>query len=203
MDIKSYFTGPKGRVIWINIGLMILVLILAPLATLFYLDYYTGHGERVEVPSVEGQTVDDAQGFLAECGLIGEVSDSVNMKAGFKRGTIFMQTPKAGSSVKNGRKVYLTVVRTTDVLIKFPDVIGNGTVEEARQTLRNLGFSFTEDKEVENEDMKGFVINVYQGGRKLFPGQQVSTDAPLTLYVGKGADKDTLNIDDLLSDDIE
>ena len=70
MDIKSYFNGPKARIFWINVGLMVAVLIIAPTATLYYIDHYTHHGERIEVPNLDGMDVEDAKDMLAEYGLI-------------------------------------------------------------------------------------------------------------------------------------
>lgn len=201
MDIKQYFKGDKARVIWINIALMIAALILFPVITLYYIDHYTNHGDRVEVPSVDRMTIEDAEATLNENGLIAIVTDSVK-KDGYEPGTVCMQSPSAGSEVKHGRMVYLTVIRTQEVMITFPNVAGNCSVDEARQMLYNLGFTFTEDKIIESPD-RGLVINVYQGSRKLAAGMSVSTKQPLTLYVGSGVQEDTLSVDDSNDDDFD
>ncbi len=200
MDIKSYFSGHKSRVFWINVGLMIAVLIIAPTATLFYIDNYTHHGERIEVPNLDGVEVEDAKDILAEKGLIGIVTDSVR-KAGYKPGTVCLQTPKAGSEVKDGRTIYLSVIKIGEAKVTLPNVAGTSTAEEAHQILKNLGFDLTEDQIVESEE-KGLVISVYQGARALHAGQEVSTNRPITLHVGSGVKEDTLSISDLLDDDI-
>ncbi|MCR5312961.1 MAG: PASTA domain-containing protein [Bacteroidaceae bacterium] len=199
MDIKQYFTGHKAKVIVINLACIIAVLILAPIATMFYLDNYTHHGERIEVPSVDGMTVEEAESTLSKYGLIAVITDSVKKK-GYLPGTICMQTPRAGSGVKDGRMIYLTVIRTSETLVNFPDVAGNMSVDEARQMLKNLGFTFTPDKEIESED-KGMVLSVYQGNKKVYANQSLSTKYPLTLYVGKGIAEDTIYNDVDLYDD--
>lgn len=178
---------------------MIAVLVIAPTATLYYLDFYTHHGERIEVPSVDKMTVEDAKETLADYGLIAVVTDSVKKK-GYVPGTICLQTPRAGSEVKDGRTVYLTVIRSTDTTVPFPDIAGNYSVDEARQILHNLGFTFTPDKEVEGE-YKGAVISVYQGNKKLYANQNVSTSYPITLYVSTGYAADTLDVGDILDED--
>lgn len=199
MDFKSYFSGHKARVFWINVCLMIAVLIIVPTATLFYVDNYTHHGERIEVPNLDGVEVEDAKDILAEKGLIGVVTDSVR-KAGYKPGTVCLQTPKAGSEVKDGRMVYLSIIKIGESKVAIPSVAGVNTAEEARQILKNLGFDLTEDRIVESKE-KGLVLNVYQGARILKAGQEVTTDRPLTLYVGSGDMADTLGISDLSDDD--
>lgn len=199
MDIKSYFKGKKARIFWINVGLMIAVLIIVPVATLFYIDNYTHHGERIEVPNLDGMSVDDAIDMLEECGLTAEITDSIN-KNGYKPGTVCLQTPKAGSGVKKGRAVYLTIIRSGEAKVVFPNIAGYSTAEEARQILTNLGFTLNDDMIVQSED-KGLVLKVYQGGNELRTGQMVSTARPITLHVGSGNDADTLRVDDEFFDD--
>ena len=191
MDIKSYFNGPKARIFWINIGLMLAVIIIAPIATLYYIDHYTHHGERIEVPNLDGMDVEDAQDLLAESGLIGVVNDSIR-KDGYKPGSVCRQTPKAGSYVKDGRKIYLSIMKIGEEKVSFPNIAGYSTTDEAHQILSNLGFELNEDMIVESED-KGLVISVYQGARKLKAGEMVSTQRPLTLHVGSGNEVDTLS----------
>lgn len=193
MDIKKYFNGPKARVFWINVVLMIAVLIIAPVATLFYIDHYTHHGERIEVPNLDGVDLDDAIDMLAESGLVAEVTDSIN-KEGYRPGAVCSQTPKAGSEVKEGRTVYLTVIRFGEAMVAFPNVSGYSTADEARQILTNLGFTLNDDMIVESED-KGLVLSVYQGSKELRAGQMVSTSRPVTLHVGSGNEVDTLGVD--------
>lgn len=201
MDIKSYFNGQKARVFWINVGLMVAVLIIVPVITLYYIDHYTHHGERIEVPNLDGMDEEDAQDMLAESGLIGVVNDST-IKEGYKPGTVCFQTPKAGSFVKDGRKVYLTIIRIGEAKVSFPNVAGYSTANEAHQILSNLGFTLNEDMMVESPD-KGLVISVYQGSRMLKAGEMVSTKRPITLHVGSGNDIDTLATDDFTDDDID
>ena len=202
MDIKSYFNGPKARIFWINVGLMVAVLIIAPTATLYYIDHYTHHGERIEVPNLDGMDVEDAKDMLAEYGLIGVVSDSTR-KDGYKPGAVCFQTPSAGSYVKDGRNVYLSIIKLGEAKVAFPNVAGYSTANEAHQILSNLGFTLNEDMMVESSD-KGLVISVYQGSRMLKAGDMVSTNRPITLHVGSGNEIDTLaNIDNLDIDEYE
>ena len=60
-----------------------------------YLHFYTGHGETVEVPQVEGMTVDEAALIFGEAELEFFVIDSVYSREGLG-GTIVDQSPLAG-----------------------------------------------------------------------------------------------------------
>lgn len=199
MEIKEWFNSPKAKTFWINIACIIGVLVIIPTITLYYLDYYTHHGERIEVPSVDKMTLEKAEEVLSRYGLVAVVTDSVKKK-GYLPGTVCLQTPKAGSEVKDGRMVYLTVIRTTETMVNFPDVVGNNSVDEARQILHNLGFTFTPDKEVVSE-AEGMVVNVYQGNKKLYANQSVSTSYPITLYVGSGIQEENEEDEAIGTDD--
>ena len=60
MSLKNFFTGKSGVRLWVNIGLMLLVLVAVPLATFYMLNTFTRHGEKIEVPSVTGLSFEEA-----------------------------------------------------------------------------------------------------------------------------------------------
>ena len=64
MALKTYFTGKTGLKFWANIILMVLVIVAVPVVTFYLLDAFTHHGEKIEVPSVLGKSLNDAEGML-------------------------------------------------------------------------------------------------------------------------------------------
>lgn len=193
MGLKSYFTGRSGKIFWINVLLMVVVLVGLPLAGLEYLDNYTHHGEKIEVADVVGQNMFEAEIALGSLGLEAVVADST-FQRDMPAGVIIRQVPKAGNEVKSGRIVYLTKNLDHEPLVVLPDLVGNCSRREAEAQLKSLGFKLTADEEVEDEP-KDLVVGIKQNGRRLTAEQRISKGLPLTLCVGAGYDDDTIYID--------
>jgi serine/threonine-protein kinase len=89
----------------------------------------------VPVPSVTGQSADDAQGAIRQAGLQPQLIEqsSVDVEAG----QIISQTP-AGGTAKRGSTVAL-VVSTGPGIVAVPDVRGL-SIDDARQKLSDAGF---------------------------------------------------------------
>jgi len=87
---------------------MVLTIIIF-LGVMKSLDYYTQHGKVYLVPDFYGKTVDQLIENHYEEYFDLLVIDSV-FDRNNEKGAILMQNPKAGSKVKQGRHIYLTVV---------------------------------------------------------------------------------------------
>lgn len=196
MGLKSYFTGRSGKIFWINVLLMVVVLVGLPLAGLEYLDNYTHHGEKIEVADVVGQNMFEAEITLNRLGLKAVVADSV-YKRDMPAGVIVWQVPKAGNEVKSGRIIYLTKNLDHEPLIELPDLVGNSSRREAEAQLRSMGFKLEPDEMVEDEP-EGLVVGIKQNGRRLRADERISKGLPLTLCVGAGYDDDTVYVDNSL-----
>ena len=72
--------GPWRRffkIVGINFGVMILVIIALLWCVSLWLDGYTHHDERIEVPDLSGIEAEEASYYLERLGLQSEVIDSV------------------------------------------------------------------------------------------------------------------------------
>ncbi len=195
MGIKKYFTGKSGAIFWINVLLAIVVLVSIPVIIFNTLDAYTNHGEKVSVPSVIGSKYYEAERKLDSEGFVAIVADSTYKKSA-KPGTVLEQTPKAGSLIKRGRIVYLTINLNGEPLVKMPDIVGNSSYREAEITLKALGFKLTAPQYVEGAD-KDQVLKIKQGRRDVHAGEMVSRERAITLYVGAGEiEEDSLYFED-------
>ena len=193
MALKAYFKGKTGFIFWLNVMLAIAVLISVPTGVLLALEYYTHHGEKVEVPNVVDVQGYDAMKILDERGLVAVVADSdYNAKA--KPGVVLQQLPKAGSEVKGGRIVYLTLNRHGEAPVRMPDFVRNTTVRIAESQLKQMGFRLTATSYVSNEP-KDLVIGIKQGSHNVYAGDMVSKDRALTIVAGGGYPTDTLDVD--------
>ncbi len=196
MGLKKYFKGKSGAIFWVNVALAILVLVCIPVVVFNSLDAYTNHGEKLSVPSVVGKKYYEAERLLDSKGFVAIVADSTYRKSA-KPGSVLDQTPKAGSLIKEGRIVYLTINLNGEPLVKFPDIVGNSSYREAEISLKALGFKLTAPQYVEGVD-KGQVVRVKQGRRDVHAGEQISRERALTLYVGAGEieEEDSLYFED-------
>ena len=203
MALKTFFTGKTGAKLWMNIALMVLVIVAVPIVTLYLLDEFTHHGEKIEVPSVVGKSVRDAESMLQERGLVAMVTDSAYDKYA-QPGAVLEQLPKPGYEVKNGRVIYLTVNLKGAPMVQMPDVVGHGSLREAVSLLQSLGFKLTPHETIMGRP-KDWVIAVKQGRREVHSGQMLSRDQLLTIVIG-GGERDSMMVDedwDVDIDDVE
>ena len=89
----------------------------------------------VAVPSVTGQSVDDAQAAIQRAGLRPQVTEQPS--ADVDAGLVVSQTP-AGGKANRGSTVQL-VVSTGPAIVEVPDVRGL-SIDDARQKLQDAGF---------------------------------------------------------------
>lgn len=202
MAIKTYFKGKTGAKFWANITLMILIIVAVPVVTFYLLDTFTHHGEKIEVPSLIGKTAFDAEQMLDERDLVCVVSDSAYDKKAAP-GTVLDQVPRAGSEVKGGRVVYITVNLKGAPMVKVPKI--DGSLREVQASLSVLGFKFTPNEVVYGRD-KDLVIGVKQGVKMLRAGESVARDRAVTIIVGGGEMPDSIKpvtLDDVMEEEEE
>lgn len=183
ITFKDFFSFKNNRFFWLNLIIMVVVIIAAPLIALQWLDSYTRHGEAVVVPNVKGINVRIAENTLAKQSLKSVVVDSSYVK-GVEPGAILDQNPAGGARVKEGRMVYLTINTDSAPKVAMPDIMDNSSLRQAEAKLRALGFKVTEPEYISGE--KDWVYSVKYRGRELRAGEKVPHEAVLTLCVGDG-----------------
>ena len=167
---------------------------------LWFLDFWTFHGQERVVPDVKGQPYAAAVSNVDVAGLRAEISDSV-FDSYSRPGTVVEQTPIPGAKIKKGGTVYLTVVAFSPKLITVPDFY-NVSVRQARSMFEGLGIKEVREQTVTSE-YQGLVLGAKFNGVSLQPGARIPVSAVVTLEVGSGfdeleetgADVDTLAID--------
>lgn len=184
MGLKRYFTGKSGAWFWGNIVMMIVVLFGVVFGVFGLLGEFTHNGEKIEVPSVVGSSVEIAERTLENSKLRVVISDSM-FNAKLPAGAVIEQTPRAGNFVKSGRRVYLIINMRGEPMVKFPDIINNCSLREAEAQLTVLGFSLTPPERIEGQP-RDFVVGVKQGMRGLHAGEMVSRERALTIIAGAG-----------------
>ncbi|MGI5900403.1 MAG: Stk1 family PASTA domain-containing Ser/Thr kinase [Christensenellales bacterium] len=114
--------------------------------------------ESVQAADLSGKTVEEADEMLYEQGLsVGEVIQS-HTAEGYAEGEIFMQSPEAGVTAKNGDKVIVYVFRPLQEE-DVPKVVGL-TLESAHIALKAMGFALGNVEYAEYSDVpEGLVVS--------------------------------------------
>lgn len=87
-------------------------------AVLVWLRFYTNHGQELELSNYIGAHIDDAMKDAENQSFRMIVSDSTHI-VGKPGGEIISQNPKAGSKVKENRKIYVTISKYNADLISI------------------------------------------------------------------------------------
>lgn len=183
MKIKEFFGKFISKYVLLNLLAMLIVVVLLIFGVIYWLDKYTLHGEEIEVPDLYTMTYAQAEELLTQNGMNVQVSDSGHNKR-LPADCVLAQNPKAGSHVKQGHIIYVTINSPSSPSFAIPDIIDNSSVREAEAKLTAMGFRLLAHKYITGE--KDWVYGVVSRGRNLGVGDRVSIDVPLQLVVGSG-----------------
>lgn len=186
---------------------MLAVVVVAVVALYFWLDHYTRHGDSVEVPDVCGLYYLDADASLAESQMRSLVIDSMYIDT-MSPGVVLDQVPRAGSAVKSGRTVYLTINALSPRKVTMPE-LKNLSYRQAEAIVKGLGLSAPQII-YWNSEYKDLVLNVMVDGRPVEAGDKLPVTARVVFSVGNGmyaptrrlTAADSLSIDSLSVDSL-
>lgn len=126
---------PLFKVVALHLSLMLTTgVVLLLLFFHFALPILTRHGQSLTVPHLKGMALDEVDGFLAQRSLRFQVTEEVAYDPEYPPMTVLQQYPQAGSSVKEGRKLYLTLNTKTPPQVAMPHLI-DGSVRNAHMLL--------------------------------------------------------------------
>ena len=183
MNAKEFFGKVCSKFLIGNLLAMLLVVVVVMFGVKYGLEWYTHHGEGIEVPKIEGVAYGDARSQIEELHLNIIVSDSGYNKR-LPADCVLAQNPGPGTKVKEGHTVYVTVNSPSSPSFAIPDVVDNSSYREAEAKLMALGFKLLPPQYIDGE--KDWVYGILCRGRRVSTGDHVSIDTPLTLIVGNG-----------------
>lgn len=166
-----------------HIGLMIVAGIVIAWLAMMWLDSWTRHGYTIIVPTVKTMSYAQASEKLKSDGLTAILSDSV-YESRVAPGVVIEQNPKAGTVVKEGREIYLTINAFSVKMVTLPSLT-DISLRQARSILEGLEISNIVEKRVPSE-FKDLVLAVRYKGNRLSPGARVPVNATIELEVGEG-----------------
>lgn len=152
-------------------------------ATLLWLNNWTGHGVYQVIPNVKGLDYTEASKALSNNNLQAILTDSV-FNTEVAPGLVIEQTPKAGTTVKPNRSVYLTINAYSPRAVTVPNLT-DISLRQARSIIEGLGIKNIRIVEVPSE-YKNLVMCVKYNGLPLSAGMRIPVTASVTIEVGKG-----------------
>jgi len=177
------------------VGSVLLLVLIA----FFSLSFYTHHGEGIPVPKLRGLSVENAINLLKDQGFEYQV-DSVYV-LDQPPGTIVEQDPDPGTTVKENRKIYLTMVSRLAPPVSLPNIEQTPYISAAA-TLANYGLKVG-DTSYRADIARDLVLEVKLDGQPLKPGTKIPKGSKLDLVLGDGAGASEVDVPELIGQDLD
>lgn len=174
----------SSKVFLKQIGLALLALVVLCFLMLKWLKFSTNHGEFIEVPQLQGKTIDLAEIELKDNDLQMVVQDSANFNPNYPKFSIIEQLPEAGSLVKQDRKIYLTLNPSGYKKVAVPEILRR-TIRQARPTLEALEFEIGDITYIDDIG-KNEVLAIKHKGKTISPGTMLPKTSKIDLVLGNG-----------------
>ena len=172
-----------SKLFLVNLAIATALAIPAVVGLYFWLDYQTEHGITVETPDLTGLRMNELEAMADTLEVELVVVDSVYSED-FPRGTVADQDPKPGSSVKRGRKIYLTVNALLPKQVVVPDV-KNLSLRQAKAVLESVGLRLGGLK-YQPDIAKNAVLEQKINGRTVKKGTLAFSGTVVDLVLGDG-----------------
>ncbi|MFT6195955.1 MAG: beta-lactam-binding protein with PASTA domain [Nonlabens sp.] len=178
--IRFIFT----KTFWIQLVIAALVTVLLCFAYLFWLDWYTNHDQKIQVPQLEKLSLIQVNKQLKELDLRCKIIDSASFNPSYKPKTVIEQDPIAGKFVKENRQIYIKLNASGYGKVTVPNLIYK-TRRLAIPTLEALGFKIGQITYQPNI-AENTVLEMRYKGNILESGTQLSKTATIDLVLADG-----------------
>ena len=183
--MRHFFNFLRSRTFLIQLVLAFVVTVVLIMVTLRWLNSSTNHGEFVEVPDFAKMSVMDMRSAIEDAGLRYEVLDSANYNPNYPRFSIIEQDPKAGTKVKEDRKIYFTVNPSGYKKVTVPNII-QVTQRNASSMLKAVGLDVQRVTYID-ELGKDMVYQIKFKGKYIKPGDKLPKTSKIELVCGNGS----------------
>lgn len=182
----SFFKFLLSKTFLKNIIIAVIVSIALIVGLFYWLNYYTNHDEYIEVPDLSKLEMDIVEKKLDQMDLRYVIMDSTIYNPDYPSFSVVDQNPKPGQSVKENRKIYLTINPKDYALVTIPENIIGNTKRQVLPTLRSLGFKI--GKVSRKPDIaKDVVLELKQNDKTLNPGDKLKKTSVIDIVVGDGS----------------
>lgn len=178
--------------------ILIVVYFVIVQGTIWYLDSFTNHGEKIKVPNLIGKNVNSVASLLEQDGLAYEVLDSIYDPKKIE-GTIITQDPSPTELstvfVKHDRVIRLRVSKKTQ-LVEMPKCVDKSQ-RFAENILINRGFRYKIDYKSTTES-DGAVMEQRYNGKVIEDKKRIPIGSVIHLTVGRNVGGESIALPDLL-----
>ncbi len=155
---------------------------------MFSIKKITKHGQAITLPDYSGLFIDELDNENDfEFFVIDSIHDATREK-----GSIVAQDPLPESKVKEGRKVYLTVVAMLPEQVAMPNLI-DLTLRQAKSILETYGLSVSSLKYVP-DIAKNAVLQQNYKGKKIKQGVLLEKGSKINLVLGEGLHQERISV---------
>ena len=179
-----------------NLILAVSLLIIALFVVQIMLSVFTRHNKYKQVPEFTGMHLTEALQAADDYGLRMEINDSLYVPA-FDGGTVLEQKPAAGTEVKSGRRIFVTVNSYHQKMVTVPYVTGY-SLRQAKNNLESVGLEIAELR-FEEDIAANYVLGQRVNGQEVREGSdmQVELGSGVVLTIGMNETNATAMMPDL------
>lgn len=186
-----------------SLHLIIVVGLLVAFTLFFFYSYlpsYTNNGQSITVPNLQGISMDEIDEFITKRNLRYEINDSTYSEE-YPPLTILKQYPKAGSKVKEDRKIFISVNRVTPPSVPVPELVelsltGAEAILKSNQ-LKKGKISYRASP------FNNLVLEMKFNDETIEAGTSVSKGSAIDLVIGNGFGNDNREITNLVGQTFE
>ncbi|MCQ2529736.1 MAG: Stk1 family PASTA domain-containing Ser/Thr kinase [Lachnospiraceae bacterium] len=146
--------------------------------------------ESIEMPNVEGKSIEDAKKILADKGFTNVITESVASKD-VEKGKVIKQSEKEGSMVLSNKEIKLQVSAGKET-VKLDDYKGKSD-SDAKDALTKLGLKTKITTQYSDDVETGKVI-----GTNPVAGSEVAKDTVVEIFVSRGKEVKNVIVPDVL-----
>jgi len=167
----------------INLLIAIVLVSGALFLTLKYLEEFTLHGKTIAVPNLVGQNYQHIDSLLTENGFSVHVNDSIYLR-GKEYGEILEQDPIENTTVKQGRKIYISISAKEPAKIIVPNLV-DMSLRQAISLLEIYGLEIGEL--ISKPDLcKNCILEMQIDGKELIAESKIDRGSTIDLVIGQG-----------------
>lgn len=181
MSIKGFFFNRITANVFAGIVLVFVLIFGARVL----LDKITRHNLEITVPDLTNMSIEEARDAVAPGRMRLEIIDSVYVRR-MGKGLIYRQNPKAGSKVKEGRRILLTINAVNPKKVMMPNLIGY-SMRQAKAEILSKGLqigrlTYVTDIATNN------VLQQLHDGVEIAPGTMIESESLIDLVLGLNND---------------
>lgn len=175
----------KSKHFFKQLGIAFAAVLILIIVLVQWLKITTNHNQKIEVPNLAKLTISEVKTKLDDLDLDIKVLDSVNYNPNYPPLSVIEQNPEAGDFVKENRKIYLKINRSTYQNVALPNVLKKSK-RNAEAVLKAVGFKIGEHPKYVTDIAKNVVRGLYFKGKPIKVGEKLPKNSVINLKLGDG-----------------